>query len=137
METIKVLFTSSMSIYCTFCQLIRELTTVFFIQDEWRYLLSGGTVVPKQIDNPAPDWLSDRAWSEVLTLSALVSKTHLYTRLGKYYLGFLGGRRGVLKDIKKAIPLAPSKARKKKSGSIVYIIHRFSTGIISTLCISG
>ena len=89
METIKVLFTSSMSIYCTFCQLIRELTTVFFIQDEWRYLLSGGTVVPKQIDNPAPDWLSDRAWSEVLTLSALVSKTHLYTR-GMFTLQIIG-----------------------------------------------
>ncbi|XP_040850525.1 dynein heavy chain 1, axonemal [Ochotona curzoniae] len=39
-------------------------------QNEWRYLLSGGSI---QIvtQNPAPDWLSDRAWRDILALSDL------------------------------------------------------------------
>ncbi|XP_023368810.1 dynein heavy chain 1, axonemal [Otolemur garnettii] len=39
-------------------------------QSEWRYLLSGGSI---QIvtENPAPDWLSDRAWRDILALSNL------------------------------------------------------------------
>ncbi|XP_076985169.1 dynein axonemal heavy chain 1 isoform X1 [Tamandua tetradactyla] len=39
-------------------------------QNEWRYLLSGGSVqvVTK---NPAVDWLSDRAWRDILALSNL------------------------------------------------------------------
>ncbi|XP_074200861.1 dynein axonemal heavy chain 1 isoform X9 [Camelus bactrianus] len=39
-------------------------------QSEWRYLLSGGSV-PVMSENPAPDWLSDRAWRDVLALSNL------------------------------------------------------------------
>ncbi|XP_065895241.1 dynein axonemal heavy chain 1-like isoform X2 [Dysidea avara] len=38
---------------------------------EWHFLLSGGTTVPKKLPNPASDWLSDRAWGEVLMLAAL------------------------------------------------------------------
>ena len=40
-------------------------------QDEWRYLLAGGTQKPKELPNPAPDWLSERSWGDVLTLAAL------------------------------------------------------------------
>ncbi|XP_073667291.1 dynein axonemal heavy chain 1 [Tursiops truncatus] len=39
-------------------------------QSEWRYLLSGGSV-PVMSENPAPDWLSDRAWRDILALSNL------------------------------------------------------------------
>ncbi|XP_020606105.1 dynein heavy chain 1, axonemal-like [Orbicella faveolata] len=39
--------------------------------DEWRFLLAGGSTVPKEIENPAQDWLSDRAWSEILRLPIL------------------------------------------------------------------
>uniref|UniRef100_A0A8C2TLH0 Dynein axonemal heavy chain 1 n=1 Tax=Coturnix japonica TaxID=93934 RepID=A0A8C2TLH0_COTJA len=38
--------------------------------DEWRYLLSGGTVKEVQ-ENPAPDWLNERAWGDILALSNL------------------------------------------------------------------
>lgn len=39
-------------------------------QDEWRYLLSGGAVKEVQ-ENPAPDWLNERAWGDILALSNL------------------------------------------------------------------
>uniref|UniRef100_A0A669QRK6 Dynein axonemal heavy chain 1 n=1 Tax=Phasianus colchicus TaxID=9054 RepID=A0A669QRK6_PHACC len=39
-------------------------------QDEWRFLLSGGTIKEVQ-ENPAPDWLNERAWGDILTLSNL------------------------------------------------------------------
>jgi len=33
--------------------------------------LAGGTSRPKELANPAPDWLSERSWGEILTLAAL------------------------------------------------------------------
>ncbi|XP_029774824.1 dynein heavy chain 1, axonemal isoform X2 [Suricata suricatta] len=39
-------------------------------QSEWRYLLSGGSI-HVMTENPAPDWLSDRAWRDILALSNL------------------------------------------------------------------
>uniref|UniRef100_A0A8C3GQP8 Dynein axonemal heavy chain 1 n=1 Tax=Cairina moschata TaxID=8855 RepID=A0A8C3GQP8_CAIMO len=38
--------------------------------EEWRYLLSGGAVKEMR-ENPAPDWLSERAWGDILALSNL------------------------------------------------------------------
>ena len=35
--------------------------------------MAGGSTVPKEIENPAQDWLSDRAWFEILRLPVLVS----------------------------------------------------------------
>ncbi|XP_023393798.1 dynein heavy chain 1, axonemal [Pteropus vampyrus] len=39
-------------------------------QSEWRYLLSGGSI-QVMTENPAVDWLSDRAWRDILALSNL------------------------------------------------------------------
>lgn len=39
--------------------------------DEWRFLLAGGAIIPKEIANPASDWLSERAWKEILILCNL------------------------------------------------------------------
>lgn len=39
--------------------------------DEWRFLLAGGSTVPKDVANPASDWLSARAWKEIVMLSNL------------------------------------------------------------------
>ncbi|XP_048343305.1 LOW QUALITY PROTEIN: dynein axonemal heavy chain 1 [Sphaerodactylus townsendi] len=38
--------------------------------DEWRYLLSGGAVKVVR-ENPAPEWLYERAWNDILALSNL------------------------------------------------------------------
>ncbi|XP_078000357.1 dynein axonemal heavy chain 1-like isoform X2 [Glandiceps talaboti] len=39
--------------------------------DEWRFLLGGGTSTPEDLPNPASDWLSERSWKDMLTLSGL------------------------------------------------------------------
>uniref|UniRef100_A0A803TP24 Dynein axonemal heavy chain 1 n=1 Tax=Anolis carolinensis TaxID=28377 RepID=A0A803TP24_ANOCA len=38
--------------------------------DEWRYLISGGAVKVMR-DNPAPAWLYERAWNDILALTNL------------------------------------------------------------------
>ena len=46
---------------------------LFFFQDEYRFFLAGGTLRPKQINNPSPDWISERSWGDILTLESLKS----------------------------------------------------------------
>ena len=58
------------------------------LQEEWRFLLSGGTSIPKELINPAPKWLSERAWKEILSLAALVSKTFSFMKINKYMQDF-------------------------------------------------
>jgi dynein heavy chain len=41
------------------------------VQNEWRLLIAGGTHKPKELPNPAPEWISKRSWNEILTLSSL------------------------------------------------------------------
>lgn len=36
---------------------------------EWRFLLAGGDAVENPLPNPCPDWLTQRAWSEIQSLS--------------------------------------------------------------------
>ena len=57
-------------VYVCFC------VCVCIPQAEWRYLLSGG-VPSQELANPASDWLSERAWQDVLSLSALPSFSDL------------------------------------------------------------
>lgn len=49
---------------------------VLDVQAEWQYMLSGGTGL-QQLPNPAPAWLSERAWQDVMALSALPNFTDL------------------------------------------------------------
>lgn len=46
------------------------------MQAEWQYLLSGGTSL-QQLPNPSPTWLSERAWLDIMALSALPNFTGL------------------------------------------------------------
>jgi dynein heavy chain len=39
--------------------------------EELRFLLTGGVAMQNPHDNPAPDWLSDKAWGELCRLDAL------------------------------------------------------------------
>uniref|UniRef100_A0A3Q3VIP2 Dynein axonemal heavy chain 1 n=1 Tax=Mola mola TaxID=94237 RepID=A0A3Q3VIP2_MOLML len=54
---------------------------------EWRYLLSGGMSV-QELDNPAVSWLSDRAWQDVLGLSALDKFNNLAESFSEHLQGF-------------------------------------------------
>lgn len=56
-------------------------------QAEWRYLLSGG--IPSQsLPNPAPRWLSERAWLDIQGLSALHNFSDLAASFTKHHRGF-------------------------------------------------
>ena len=37
----------------------------------WRFLLTGGVALENPYPNPAPDWLMDKSWSEVVRASML------------------------------------------------------------------
>ena len=56
--------------------------------DEWRFLLSGGTVMGSEMANPAPDWLSERAWKEILTLCFLPDFSSLAADFPAHLDGF-------------------------------------------------
>jgi dynein heavy chain len=56
--------------------------------DEWRFLISGGTVVPDKLDNPAPDWISERTWMDILTLPALSNFTPFAKEFAQLMDGF-------------------------------------------------
>ncbi|KAI5607103.1 dynein heavy chain 1, axonemal, partial [Silurus asotus] len=43
---------------------------------EWKFMLSGGTSL-QQEPNPAPSWLSERAWQDIMALSSLPNFTGL------------------------------------------------------------
>ncbi|NXH21208.1 DYH3 protein, partial [Bucco capensis] len=44
------------------------------LDDEvWRFLLTGGVALDNPHPNPAPDWLSDKSWAELVRASSLTS----------------------------------------------------------------
>ncbi|XP_055888364.1 dynein axonemal heavy chain 1-like isoform X4 [Biomphalaria glabrata] len=51
---------------------------------DWRWLIAGGTVVPEQLPNPDPSWISVRSWNEILTLPTLPSFKNFASHFKKY-----------------------------------------------------
>lgn len=71
---------------------VKSLVTFSILfQDEWRYLISGGTIVPDKLENPAPDWISERMWLDILTLPALPN----YSSFAKEFSQLLDGFKAV------------------------------------------
>ena len=58
------------------------------LQDEWRHLIAGGTTIPKKLDNPAPEWISERVWNDILTLPALPNYVKLAEEFSEHTEGF-------------------------------------------------
>lgn len=56
-------------------------------QAEWRYLLSGG-MPAQELSNPAVSWLSERAWQDILGLSALDKFSNLAESFTEHLQGF-------------------------------------------------
>lgn len=62
----------------------------FNAQDEWRYLISGGTIKSMR-DNPAPTWLYERAWNDILALTNL----HNFSSFADDFVANLSGFRTI------------------------------------------
>ncbi|KAG7477961.1 hypothetical protein MATL_G00075170 [Megalops atlanticus] len=90
------------SLYCNVCRSLFEKHKLMFAfllcarimmnenkidMAEWRYMLSGG-MPQDQLPNPAVDWLSDRAWQDILGLSALPTFSHLAESFPQHVAGF-------------------------------------------------
>ncbi|KAK0056678.1 dynein heavy chain 1 axonemal-like isoform X1 [Biomphalaria pfeifferi] len=56
--------------------------------NEWRLLLAGGTVKPKELPNPAPEWISERSWNEILTLPSLPKFAHFAEDFKNHLTGY-------------------------------------------------
>ncbi|KAL8585021.1 Dynein heavy chain 3, axonemal [Nucella lapillus] len=41
------------------------------MEDVWRFLLTGGVALDNPYPNPAPEWMTDKAWGEIVRASAL------------------------------------------------------------------
>ncbi|KAH8863214.1 Dynein heavy chain 1, axonemal [Schistosoma japonicum] len=80
------------SLYCNVCQSLFEKHKLMFAfllairilqneglidSDEYRFLLAGSTHKTKELPNPAPEWISDRIWGDVLNLTSLPKFTDL------------------------------------------------------------
>jgi dynein heavy chain, axonemal len=76
------------ALYCNVCRSLFEKDKLLFafllasrilesqgqiVMEEWQFLLTGGLGSVGADPNPAPGWLVDRGWKEILKLSKLVS----------------------------------------------------------------
>lgn len=76
----------TLRVYCNVCRSLFEkdkllfslLLTVGIMQGKsqvddlvWRFLLTGGVALENPFPNPAPEWLSDKSWSEIVRASQL------------------------------------------------------------------
>lgn len=59
---------------CKCCfYLIHFVSREQVIDEEWRFLLTGGVALDNPFPNPCSEWLSDKAWSEIVRASNLPS----------------------------------------------------------------
>ncbi|KAI7795154.1 dynein axonemal heavy chain 1 [Triplophysa rosa] len=90
------------SLYCNVCRSLFEKHKLMFAfllcvrilmndgkidMAEWRYMLSGGRT-QQQAPKPAPNWLSMRAWLDILAMSALPTFSKLAESFPEHELGF-------------------------------------------------
>lgn len=86
----------TLSIYNNVCRSLFEkdkllfslLLTVGIMQGKgqvddqvWRFLLTGGIALDNPYANPAPEWLSDKSWSEIVRSSKLPNLVGFYTHV--------------------------------------------------------
>lgn len=46
----------------------------------WRFMLTGGVALENPHSNPAPDWMTDKSWSEIVRASELPHLTGFMKR---------------------------------------------------------
>lgn len=55
---------------------------------EWHFLLAGGTTKAAEIPNPAPEWLSEKSWNEILSLAVLPNYASIPVEFHNYLESF-------------------------------------------------
>lgn len=53
------------------CIALMKSSNGVFDMETWKFFLTGGIALENPYPNPAPDWLSEKSWSEVVRLSAM------------------------------------------------------------------
>ena len=48
--------------------------------DVWRFLLTGGVALENRHANPAPEWMTEKSWSEIVRASELPNLANFRTR---------------------------------------------------------
>ena len=51
-------------------------------------MIAGGTTIPNKLPNPAPEWMSERVWNDILTLPALPTFAKLAEEFNEHTEGF-------------------------------------------------
>nr|KAG5711095.1 hypothetical protein BaRGS_004739 [Batillaria attramentaria] len=64
------------------------LAFMVFYQDEYRHFVAGGAHKPNEMENPAPDWISERSWNEILMLGLLESFERFVAEFPAHLEGF-------------------------------------------------
>ncbi len=62
--------------------------------DVWRFLLTGGVALDNPHPNPAPEWLTDKSWSEIVRSSSLPNLNGLMDRTSKHHKVEFSSRSG-------------------------------------------
>ena len=57
--------------------------------EEWRFLLTGGVALDNKYRNPAPDWLLDKSWAEIVRCSNIFAFTGLRQHFEKNVCVFI------------------------------------------------
>lgn len=55
-----------------------------FDMETWKFLLTGGIALENPYANPAPEWLSDKAWSEIVRVSTMKPFAKLMSFVNKH-----------------------------------------------------
>lgn len=50
-------------------------------EDVWRFLLTGGVALENPNPNPAPEWLTEKSWGEIVRASNLPNLKGLWERM--------------------------------------------------------
>ena len=86
---------------------------------DWRFLLAGGSVT-KQLQNPAPSWLSSQSWLEVLALCNLQS----FSGFEKYFIDHISSFRAVFESNAPHRELYPKEIEERYSSFQKLLIMR-------------
>ena len=85
----RILYYSISLIHWEYFTLENFLTMLCYLrlrvdEDVWRFLLTGGVALENPNPNPAPEWLTEKSWGEIVRASSLPNLKGLWERMSSY-----------------------------------------------------